>query len=799
MTWLYHLVRDVRHATRSIARMPLLAAVVVVSLGAGIGVNTVVFSWIQARVLKPLPGVAGSADFYWVESRTEAGVYPGVSWLEYDDLRARLRSFRELLAFRIAPLYLGEAGQVERAYGLLISDNYFAALGLQPEIGRLTSRSEPAAVISYGLWQTRFGGAPGVLGETLRINGRRFAIAGVTPREFQGTTVGLNFDVWLPAALAPEVLSGSRELEDRGIRGCSVMGKLQPSVTPAQAQADVNVVMQQLAQAYPQTNATLQGEVLSFHGSARGPLRLLMSALGILQGIMMLLLLAVCGNTANLVLARASARQREIGVRLALGAGPWRIAGLLLTENVLLGLGGAGLGAVIAVWGTPALVTLPLSGLPIRFQTSVDAGGLAFAMVLGVACGLASGAAAAVQLARIDPQLALRAGSRTAGRSGLRHALMSIQAGLALVVLIMAGLSYRSLLETRDTDPGFRRDGVLLAAYDLTGRNASEAFRANFAARLLDKLRALPGVEAAAIASSVPLDIHGLPSRAFTVEGRARTDTDDDEALVNTVTPGYFQVMGIAIGAGTDFAGLTDVGASPQAIVNEAFVRRYLQNAEPLGRRIGARGRTFVIAGVVRNSVYNAFGEPPAPIIYFSYRDTLRVSGEIHVRTREGSETVVAPEVRRVVRELDAELPVFNVRTLTDHIETNLVFRRVPARLFAVLGPLLLVLAAIGIYAVVSYTVSLRTTEIGVRLALGATVRRVIAQFVGESMVVVGLGALAGWALALAAAIVIAPDQIDVPVFAGVPAILLLVAAVACWIPVRRATRISPMAALRQE
>jgi predicted permease len=489
-----------------------------------------------------------------------------------------------------------------------------------------------------------------------------------------------------------------------------------------------------------------------------------------------------------------------MGVRLALGAGPWRIASLLLTENVVLALLGAGLGAAIAVWGTQALRILPLSGLPLRFQTSVDGLGLAFAMVLGVGCGLVFGAAPAAQLARVEPQLAFRSGARTAGRSGIRSALMGIQVALALVVLIVAGLFLRSFMETRSTDPGFRREGVLLAAYDLAGRNAGAAFTRDFADRLLASLRALPAVEAAAIASSVPLDIHGLPSRTFTVEGRARTDGTLDRALANTVTPGYFRVMDIPLRAGADFANLEDPTAAPQAIVNEEFVRRYLDGVEPLGRRLQARDRSYVIAGVARNSLYNAFGEPPAPIIYFSYRDNPTLSGEIHLRTRVGAETALAPEVRRIVRELDPELPVFNVRTLTAHVDTNLVFRRVPARMFAVLGPLLVVLAAIGIYAVVAYTVSLRTTEIAVRLALGATAPRLIAQFVGENLGVIGLGAVLGWLVAFVVALDVAAGRsIDVPVFAGVPALLLLVATVACWLPARRAIRLDPVAALRRE
>ncbi|MBI2835953.1 MAG: ABC transporter permease [Acidobacteria bacterium] len=822
MMWTEHARRDVCHAWRTIVRMPGHAAVVILSLGVGIGVNTAVFSWIQAVVFQPLPGVADAASFHLVESRAETGSYAGVSWLEYRDLQERLRSFRGVVAFRMVPLNVGEPARTERTYGLFVSGNYFSALGLRPALGRFLrpeevahTGSEPVVVISHEFWQTRFSGAARALGQTVRVNDRPLTIVGVAPERFQGTVLGLNFDLWVPATLAPVLLGGSRELEDRGVRGYAVMGKLQPHVTRAQAQAEVDAAMRQLAQIYPETNATMRGEVLPFWQAPRGPQRMLARGLVALQAVMLLLLLAVCGNTANLVLARAGARHREVGVRLALGAGPWRVVSLVLTENLVLALLGAGLGAAFAVWGTEALRAAPLTGaLPIKFQTSVDAGGLAFAMLLGVACGLIFGVPPAVQLARADPQAALRSGFDTPARHRSRNALMGVEVALALVVLVAAALFFRSFSETRETDPGFRREGVLLAAYDLTGRNVDNSSARAFATRLLDRLRALPGVEAAAIASSVPLDIHGLPLRSFALEGRTRNDGARDRALNTTITPGYFRTMGIPLRAGSDFADLHDTTTAPQAIVNEEFVRRYLDGAEPvisIGRRLEARGRSHVIAGVVRNSLYESFGEPPTPIVYFSYRDRPAPLGEVHLRTRVGAETLLASEVRRVVRELDPALPTYDVRTLSEHIEKNLFLRRIPARMFVVLGPLLLVLAAIGIYAVVAYTVSHRTTEIGVRLALGAPARRAVAGIVGDSLRVTGIGALAGWLIALVVDLhvgrglvgprheVAAGGSIDLPIFLGVPVILLLVATVACWLPAHRATKVDPMVSLRHE
>lgn len=796
-----------------VARHPALSVVVVLSLGIGIGVNTVVFSWLQGTIVHPLPGVPGSSQLYFVEPRSETGAYTAMSWLEYRDLHARLKSLPDLVALRMAPFYIGESGHIERTYGQLVSGNYFSALGLRPKFGRLfraedTERpgSEPVAVISYSLWETRYAGASDIIGRTIRVNGCELTIVGVAPPRFQGTTLGLNFDLWVPATMAAALIDGSVELQNRASREYQAMGRLGQGATEAMARSEVNTAMAQLAQEFPESNRNLRADVLTLWQAPRGPQRLFAAALGVLQGLMLLLLLAVCGNTANLILARASARTREMGIRLALGASPWRTARLLLSESLLLAVGGGVVGFAIALWWTPTLIALPLSGLPIRFQIQVDVSALVFAIALGVACGVLSGAAPALQVSRLDPHVAFRAGSKTASRSRLRNSLMAVQVALALVVLIVAGLFVRNFAATHSTDTGFRREGVLLAAYDLNGRPMPQdraAFARSFAAQLLFRLSAVPSIEAAAISSSIPLDIHGLPSRSFTLEGHVRTDGTLDEALTNTITPGYLALMTIPLVAGRDFSPLNDAAAPPQAIVNEQFVRQYLDGAPPeraIGRRLQNRSTTYVIVGVARNSLYNAFGEPATSIIYLSYRDRPLLNGEIHVRVRTGSEAAVTADVRRVVHDLDPDLPLFNIRTLVDHVETNLVFRRVPARLFGILGPLLLVLAASGIYAVVSYTVSLQSREVGVRMALGATARRVVGEFMTENLAVVFVGAIAGWLFTLVIALdVIGVDTVDAGAFGGIPLLLLVVAGVACWIPARRATVIEPMTVLREE
>jgi predicted permease len=640
-----------------------------------------------------------------------------------------------------------------------------------------------------------------VIGQTLRANDNDLTIIGVTPDRFQGTVLGLQFDLWVPATMAPVLLSGSRELEDRAMRGYYLMGALKAGVSASEAQNEASSVMRRLATEFPATNASIGAQVLQFWRAGRGPQGMLLQGLAVLQGVMLVLLLAVCGNTANLVLARASTRLREVGIRVAVGAGSWRIARLLIIENVVLGIAAAAVGALIAMWGTNALRAMPVltTQFPVRFQTDVDAQTLAFAALLGVVASLLFGAAPAIQLARLTPQSVLRSGSGLTARGGIRTAIMAVEVALAAIVLVVAGLFFRSFQQTQDTDPGFRMKGVLLASYDLAGRNADRDQARQFADRVLSRLRALPDVESAALATSIPLDIHGLPSRVFELEGRARTDGVEDRTLSNTVTPGYFATMGIPFVEGRDFAELNDSAAPPQAVVNQEFVRRYVREGETINRRITIGSTPYVIIGVVRTSLNESFTEPPTPVVYLSYRDRPSGFAEMHLRTRLGDENLLTPAVRAALREVDGSLPVFNVRALEQHVEMNLALRRIPAQMFMALGPLMLVLAATGIYAVVAFNVSHRTSEIGVRMALGANAAAVVRQIIGENMRVVLGGALAGWGMVAYIYTRFMRGELELTPFGLVPLLLLLVAVSACWIPARRAARIDPVVALRTE
>jgi predicted permease len=804
------LARDVRQAARALRRTPAVTLIVLLSVGVGIGVNAAVFSWVQAHVLHPIGRVTAGAEFALVEPRAESGLYTGTSWPEFLDLRARLSAAPDLIAFRMAPLSVGDTSRSDRVFGLIVSPNYFTALGLQPAAGRffsadpsVTGGGDRVAVVSHAFWRARLGGAADVVGRRLRVNTIEVTIVGVAAESFRGTVMGVVFDLFLPAGLSPDIAGNARGLDNRAARDYSVIGRLAPGATRRALQGEADDVRRAWQAEFPALYDDGRIDVLAPWQSPRGPQRMLTAALTVLQVVMVVVLVAVCGNVGTLLLARAAARRKEAAVRLSLGSGRVRLVRLLLVESALLAAGGTAVGVAIAFWGTEALRAVPMptpGGVTVQFDTGIDLVTLAFAALLGVVSTLAFGLAPALYVARVDAQPSMRAGTGVSGRSPIRDALLVIETAVALVVLVVAAAFVRAFADARATDPGFVPAGVLLSTYDLrvSGGSVDESNARSAAARLVALLERRAGIASVALSTAVPLDIHGMPVRTFTVDGRARPDGEPDRAAANTVTSGYFDLMGIRIVAGRTLPDLADEASPASVVVNETFARTFLAGLEAIGRTLDSDGRRYVVRGVVADSLVNAFGESPTPMLYFAFRDRPSAVAEVHVRTMAGDERAATAAVRQALAAIDAALPLYNVRTLAEHVDTNLVFRRIPARMFGVLGPLLLLLSAIGVYAVAAYDAAERRADIAIRLALGAPAGRIAREVASATLRVVGIGAAAGWILALAADRRLAGDvPLDPVVFVGVPALLVAAAVVAAVWPARRAAARDPMAMLK--
>lgn len=801
------MLHDLKFALRAACKAPILTLVVVGSLAIGIGANTIIFSWLQALVLEPIPAVQRSASLITVEAKSASGGFPGLAWTEYRELKEQVTAFQSLLATRAVPLYVGEPGQEERLSGMLVSENYFAALNLRPAAGRFFQPSDftpassaPAAVISHDYWLNQFQGAPDVIGRPVRVNGLSLTILGVAPERFQGTAAGLYYDIWIPAQVAPTIFPGSRELEARESRGYIVLGRLKPGVTPAQANEEVKNYMQRLAADYPATNGPLTGFAAEFWRAPRGAQSMFGGALAALQGMMFLVLLLVCANSANLLLARAATRRQEIGVRMAMGAGRWQIVRQLTIEGLVLAAFAVAGGLFFAAQGIDAFRALPVMGsIPWRVPATLDGLGIAVSVALATVCTLVFSLVPALQLSRLDVRAALHTSSSggVPGRRWLRGLLIGSEVGLAFCVLVIAATFVKALNDESSGSAGFRTERLTLAAYDLSGRGYTPAAAAKFTGDLLRGLQELPGVESAAIAAAVPLDLHGLGSLPITIPGRERRSAAPDTALSFAVTPGYFTTLGLAFLEGRDFADLADTTKGLQTVVNEEFARRYFDGASPLGRAIVVRDRYYEVVGIVKNAKYNSLTESPQPAFYTVFRDRMR--GEIHLRTTASNANAL-DAVRGALGRIDARIVPYDIRTFSEHVEKNLYLRRVPANLFSLLGPFALLLAVIGIYAVVAHAVVQRTAEIGLRLAIGASPDRVIRELAIRHLrpVVIGLGVswLAVFLVANRFAGARGPGlDLQTVVALG----LIAVAALACWWPARRAAQVDPLVALRAE
>jgi len=800
---------SLRTVTRGIAHAPFHHAVIILSLAVGIGVNTVVFSWLRQAVFSPLPGIGHPVAA--LETKDDTGNYVPLSWLEYKDVRAMLPSFTGVLAHRPRAYNLGENERDQRIFGMLVSENYFELLGLRPHLGRFFLPEEatrpgqaPVVVLSHAFWRGHYREDPGILGRTLKLNGRALTVVGVAPEGFHGAMHSLSFDVFLPLTIAAELQPASTELSSRATRNYYMLALPKSGIPAAQLRGELDAAAARLRKDYPETNKGFALELMPLWRAPRGG-QLASTGLATLQVFAFLILLVVCANTASLQLARASTRRREIGVRLALGAGPGRIVAQLLGESLLLAGTGAALGVFLALWGVDLIRQMPVPGtLPVRLGLELDWGGLVFALLLGGGCGVLFGLAPALQLGRTDVQTALRAGrGSTAGRSRLRSALIGVEVATALVVLVLAGLFLKSFRNARTASPGYDTPRVLLASLDLAGRGYNADRGRALLDELLARLRQAPGIEQAAMGGQVPLEVRGLPTGVISVEGK---EFDPGrKILYYNVSPGYFATLGIPIVSGADLAPLGRVDLPLDAVINEEMARRYWPGESPVGRRFEVSKKHYVVAGVVPSVKLTSLNEAPRPAAWLTLRAQFVFTPTLHVRATAGADPLgLAAGVRSTLRQLDPELPALDVRTLAQHVDNNLFLQRLPAQMLAVIGPLALALAAIGLYAVLAYSLAQRTQEIGVRIALGATPGGVVRQMVREGMAVALAGSTCGLIVALGAGWFFRPVLVGVPfgdplIYLGIPTLLLAVAALACWLPARRAARVDPLIALRAE
>ena len=813
------LLTDLRFALRTLAKSPLFTLVACVCIALGIGANTAVFSLVNAAMLRPLPvPEAGRLVRVYTSEWDPNGVSPrrygGSSYLDYLDWRDRAGVFDGLAAATGAPMNVGHGASAEAVRGVLVTGNYFTTLRVRPAAGRFFAAPDDAgpgtgrvAVLSHRYWRTRLEGSPAVIGRTVDINGQPFAIVGVAPPEFYGTEVEANPDVWVPMAARDVILAGRNWLQQRSSRGITVVGRLRDGVELPAAQSAMSTLMRQLGEAYPDesgkrivTLTAMRGIVAFQEGGGE-----VLAVMATLMAIVALVLLVACANVANLLLARASQRRREIAIRLSLGAGRGRVVRQLLTESVALGLLGGALGLLLAAWGTEAMRILPL---PPALDLSIDGRVLAFTFAVAVGTGIVFGLAPALRATKPALVPLLKEGSQGAGtsRSRLRTTLIAGQMAFSLVVLVAAGLLVRTLQNLQTADPGFATDGVVVADFDLQLRSYARPAGEAFYQQLRERMAALPGVAGATWVSIAPLT-GGNQRTIVSVPGYRFERGEREEIAFNAVGPDYFRTMGIAMLRGRDFADRDRAGAQRVAIVNETMAKHFWPNGDAIGRFIHNGPRDSLgrmVVGIVKDSKHASMTDAIEPYWYVplgqSYSSTMTLVVRASGRELDG----LVADLRREVRTLDEALPIQRVRTMTELRGQSLEMQRLVAGMLGAFGVLALFLASVGLFGVMSFLVSLRTRELGVRIALGARPRSVLTLVVGQGVRMALIGVGAGLLLALAASRVLSGilygvSATDPLTFAGVALLLTAAAALASWFPARRATRVDPVVALRAE
>jgi predicted permease len=796
-TSLERLAQDARYGARMLRKYWGFTLAALLTLALGIGANTAVFSIVNAVLIEPLP-YPHADRLMFLSARNPAGAAISLSYPDFLDWKVQTRVFESLAAYQAFGFTLAASGETERLPGRTVSAEFFSTLGVVPSLGRdfraedARPGSDPVVILTDQVWRRRFQGDPHIINRSINLESRSFTVVGVLPPAFQFYLSG---DVFAPIGLG--LRTGTRGQR----KGIYAIGRLRPGATTRQAGAEADIIARRLAQQYPDTNRGMGGFVEPLAENFAGKTK---PVLLMLSGAVMFLLLISCANVANLLLARSASRQKEFAVRIALGAGRLRLLRQMLTENVLLAVSGGACGVLVANWSLRGLNTLLPESIYRLKPATVNGWVLGFALLASVVTGLLFGFAPAWQATRLDGAR----GSRSAGRRSLLNILVTSEVALSLVLLIGAGLMIRTLASLQRVSPGFRATNVLYSQIVLPPAQYNSDRQVNFFAQLVDRTRSLPGVQSASAVMCLPLS-GGCWSNPVEIDGRpAAPGQDQSEVTFNAVAPDYFSTMGIPLLQGRDFERRDSADALAVAIISQAFAQRYFSGRNPIGNRVRERsGKTraswATVVGVAGDVRRHGLDTPAAAEVYLPFTQN-PVNFMTLVVHSAGNTAPLGPMIRKQMHALDSAVPLQDIGAMEQLQVKGVATRRLPELLLSLFAALALVLAVTGIYGVIAYAVSQRTSEIGIRMALGAERMEVVRLVVGQGMMpvctglVAGLGAACGLTRTLAG-VLYGVKPIDPLTFACVPLLLLAIALLASIVPAMRAARVDPLVALRCE
>jgi putative ABC transport system permease protein len=803
--------QDLRYGARMLMKKPGFTIIAVLALALGIGANTAIFSVVNGVLLRPLPYADSSrlAVLWGTQPKLDLKVLPN-SGPDFVDWKNQNTTFERLAAFEEASFNLAGEGEAERVESAAVSADLFTLLGVQPQTGRSFNSDEEksghnkVAVLSYRLWQRRFGANPNLVGQPIALNGEGYTVVGVMPANFRFPEGNKTIDVWVPLVADTELMN------QRGHRDLLVVGRLKQGVTLAQAQTEMSVIANRIAQQYPGSNEDWGVSVVSLQKQVTAAIEPALLVLFVAVGCVLLI---ACANVANLSLARAATRQKEVAIRLALGASRGRLVRQFLTESMLLAVLGGALGLLLAFWGVDALVSLLPEDVPRVDMIGVDRYVLGFTLLVSLVTGVLLGLVPAQQATKPDLTEALKEGRKSlmaiSPRNRVRSLLVISEVALALVLLIGAGLMLKSFRQLQKVDPGFNPQNVLTMQIALPElKYEEEKQQAIFFHQLLERVESLPGVVSAGISTNLPFREDSQSD--FNIEGRPEPETVRDALIASngSVSPNYFRAFGIPVLKGRAFTEQDTADSMPVAVINETLARRYWPNEDPLGKRLrlGAEedgAPLCTIVGIVGDVRHYDLDKQPNAELYFPYQQQPKPSMSLVVRTASDPLKIIAA-VRNEVQAIDREQPVYNVVTMESRLTESIASRRLSVMLLGIFAVLALVLASVGIYGVVSYSVTQRTHEIGVRMALGAQARDVLRLVVGQGMLIALIGVAVGLTGAFAltrlmSSLLYGVSATDPLTFVVISLTLSLVALVACYLPARRAMKVDPMVALRYE